>query len=173
MRMGINTTGRWIKKVIYYLFNKVKSKGFLVSLIGSLSDDNAWIIDTGASRHMIGEIKRLHTLSKDPSSHAVELGDNKIYDVRGLGSTSLKLENGSKLHLNNILYVPSLKINFIYISCLEDKGDRVDFDDGKLLVWGKYSSIDKVRVIGFREGNLYIVITPTSSSFGSYGDQSN
>jgi len=54
---------------------------------------------------MIKESKQLQTISKEPSSHAVDLGDNKIYDVRGLGSTSLKLQNGAKLHLNNIIYV--------------------------------------------------------------------
>ena len=105
---------RWIKKVIQYLFNKVKSQGFLDALIGSLSDDNAWIVDNGASRHMTGESKQLHTLSKEPSSHAVELGDDKSSVVRGLGSTSLKMENGSKLHVNNILYVPGLKKNFLF-----------------------------------------------------------
>ena len=99
-------------------------------------------------------------LSKEPSSHAVELGDNKSYAVRGLGSTSLKLKNGSKLHLNNILYVLGLKKNFLSISCLEDKGDRVAFIDGKVLVWGKDSRIHKARVIGVHEGSLYIVITP-------------
>lgn len=82
MRMGFNTTGSWNKKIFYYLFNKVKSQGFLATLIGSLNDDNAWIIDRGASRHMTGKSKQLHTLSKEPSSHAVELGDNKSYDVR-------------------------------------------------------------------------------------------
>jgi len=85
IRMGINTAGSWIKKVIHYLFSKVKSQGFLVSLTSSLNDDNAWIIDSGASRHMTGESKQLHTLSNDSSSHVVELGDNKIYVVRGLG----------------------------------------------------------------------------------------
>ena len=77
IRMGINTAGSWIKKVIHYLFIKVKSQGFLATLTGSLHDDNAWIIDSGASRHMTGESKQLHTLSKEPSSHEVELGDNK------------------------------------------------------------------------------------------------
>ena len=84
--MGFNTVGSWIKKIFYYLFNKVKSQGFLVALTGSLNDDNAWIIDSGASRHMTGDSKQLHTLSKESSSHAVELGDNKIYAVKGLGS---------------------------------------------------------------------------------------
>jgi len=54
MEMGFNTTGRWIKKILYYLFNKVKIQGFLSVLVGSLNDDSAWIIDSGLSRHITG-----------------------------------------------------------------------------------------------------------------------
>jgi len=93
----------------------------LATLTGSLNNDNAWIIDRGASKHMTWESKQLHTLSKEPSSHAMELGDNKSYVVKDLGSTSLKLENGAKLCLNNILYVLGLKKNLLSISFLEDK----------------------------------------------------
>ena len=81
-----------------------------------------------------------------------------------MGSTSLKIENGVKFHLNNILYVPGLQKNLLSISCLEDKGDIVSFFDGKVLVWRKYSSIDKARVIGVHEGCLYRVITPPPQS---------
>ena len=108
-----------------------------------------------------GESGQLHTLSKELSSHAVELGDNNNYAVKCLGSTSLKLENGAKLHLNNTLYVPGLKKNLLSISCLEDKGDRVAFVNGKVLVWGNNSSTDKAKFIGVREGTLYRVITPS------------
>ena len=73
--------------------------------------------DHGASRHMAREGRQLHTLSKEPSSHVVELGDNNNYEVKGLGSTSVKLENGEKLHLNNILYVPGFKNNLLSIYC--------------------------------------------------------
>ena len=67
----------------------------------------------------------------------MELGYNKSYVFRGLGSTTLKLENGAQIHLNNILYVIGMKNNCLSISCLEDKGDRVTFVDGKVLVCGK------------------------------------
>ena len=56
----------------------------------------------------------------------MELGDNNNYAVKGLGSTSLKLEGGAQIHLKNILYVPGLKNNLLSIYFLEDKGDRVD-----------------------------------------------
>ena len=67
LKMGFNITriaGSWIGRIIYNLYRKVKSEGFLVALTGTLDNDNAWIIDFGASRHMIGESGQLHTLSK-------------------------------------------------------------------------------------------------------------
>jgi len=45
----------------------------------------------------LGKSKQLHTLSKESSSYTLELGDNKSYANRGLGSTSLKPENGAKV----------------------------------------------------------------------------
>jgi len=42
------------------------------------------------------------------------------------------LETGENLHLKNILYIPALKKNLLSISCLEDKGYRVSFLDGKV-----------------------------------------
>jgi hypothetical protein len=65
------------------------------------------------------------------------------------------LKSGNHVHLSNVLYVPSLEKNLVSISCLEDKGNRVDFVDGKVLSWHNNSSIDNFRVIGSREGKLY------------------
>lgn len=162
LKMGFNIIRiprSWIGRIFYNLSNKVKSKGFLASLIGTLDDDNAWIIDNGASRHMTRESVKIHTLSKEPSSHALELGDNNNYAVKGMGSTSLKLKNRENIHLNNILYVPGSKKNLLSFSFLCDKGERVAFVYGKFLVLGKDSSIDKAKVIGVHEGRLYRVIT--------------
>ena len=70
------------------------------------------------------------------------------------------MENGGNIHLN-ILFVPSLHKNLLSISSLEDKGGRVAFIDGRVVVWGKNSSIEDARMIGIREGRLYILITPS------------
>lgn len=105
----VRTTRSWIGRIIYNISRRVKSERFLVALTGTLDDDNTWIIDSGASRHMMGESGQLHTLSREPSSHEMELGDNNNYAVKGLGSKSLMLESGAKLHLKNILYVSGLK----------------------------------------------------------------
>ena len=68
------------------------------------------------------------------------------YVIKGLGSTLLKLDNGSKLHS----ICSRFEKEFV-IYCLEDKRERIVFVDGKVLVWEKDSSIDIAKVIGVRE----------------------
>lgn len=81
--MGLKTLKDLLKvtrsygvKIIYNLSRRIKSGGFIAALTGTFDDYNAWIIDSGATRHMIGESGQLQTLSKGSSSHSVELGDN-------------------------------------------------------------------------------------------------
>jgi hypothetical protein len=52
-----------------------------------------------------------------------------------------------------------LKKNLVSISCLEEKGDRVAFVDGKVLVWSKDSKIENTKVIENREGRLYKLLS--------------
>lgn len=113
---------------------------------------------------MIGYHKQLKTLSKGKSSYSVELGDNKSYPVKGIGSTSIELEGEGNIHLNSILYDPGLCKNLIFVSSLEQQGDRVSFIDGKVVVWGKDSSIEKARTIGVREGRLYKLSSPLNQA---------
>jgi hypothetical protein len=124
------------------------------TLTGTIEDD-MWIIDSGASRHMTGDQARLSNLNEKKTSYKVELGDKSTYPVEGFGQASVKLKTGNNVHLSNVLYVPGLEKNLVSISCLEDKGNIIAFVDGKVLSWHKDSSIENARVIGTREGNLY------------------
>jgi hypothetical protein len=124
------------------------------ALTGTIEDD-MWIIDSGASRHMTGDQTRLSNLNEKKTSYKVELGYKSTYPVEGFGQASVKLKSGNHVHLSNVLYVPGLEKNLVSISCLEDKGNRIAFVYGEVLSWHKNSSIENARVIGRREGNLY------------------
>jgi len=134
---------------------RTKDEGLFSALIGTFQDESIWVIDSGALRHMIGHHKQLKTLPIGKYSYSTELSDNKSYLVRGIGSTSIELERGGNIHLINILFVPGFHKNLLSMSSLEDKGDRVAFIDGEVVVWGKKSSIKNARMIGIREGRLY------------------
>jgi len=94
-----------------------KDEGLFSALAGTFEDENIWIIDSRASRHMTGEHKQLKTLSRGKYSYHVELGDKKSYPVRGIGSTSLELENGGNIYLNNIVFMLGLQKYLLFISC--------------------------------------------------------
>jgi hypothetical protein len=125
------------------------------SALTGMIDDDMWIIDSGSSRHMTGDQARLSNLNESKTSYKVELGDKSTYPVEGFGQASIKLESANHVHLSNVLYVPGLEKNLVSISCLEDKGNRIAFMDGKGLSWHKNSNVEDVRVIGSRERNLY------------------
>lgn len=148
MKKGIKALRRLLETIkgctiefIYKLSKDVMDGSLFFTLIGTFEDDSIWVINSGASRHMTRKCSQLQTLSKGISSHSIELGDKNRYSVRGIGFTSLELETGGNIHLDNILYVPNLKKYLLYISYVEDKGGRVAFVDGKVIVWGKGSSI--------------------------------
>lgn len=75
--------------------------------------------------------------------------------MKGVGSASFQSNSGDILHMSDILFVLGLKKNLLSISALKDKGFRVAFVDGKLLVWHKDSDLDSANAIGVREGGLY------------------
>jgi len=137
------------------------NKEFLLfsSLTTSVADsEDLSLVNSGASRHMPEYRDNLTSLMERRLSQKVELGDNNNYVGKVIGNTSIELESGDHVHLRNILYVPSLKKNLVSISCLEDKGDRVAFVDGKFLIWTKGSSIDSTRVIEVHEGRFYRIL---------------
>jgi hypothetical protein len=133
------------------------------TLTGTIEDD-MWIIDSGASRHMTGNQARLSNLNEKMTSYKVDLGEKITYPVKGFGKALVKLKTGNNVHLNYVLYVPSLEKNLVSISCLEDKGNIIAFVDGKVLSWHKDSSIENARVIGTHEGNLYRLLEQNEES---------
>jgi hypothetical protein len=78
----------------------------------------------------------------------VEHGDNSKYAMRGVGTSSFQLESGDTIHIQDVLYVLGFKRNLLSISTLEDKGYRVSFVNGKVLVWPKGLSIDSATMFG-------------------------
>jgi hypothetical protein len=87
----------------------------------------------------------------------VELGDDKCYKIEGVCSIFFRLESGTRLHVDEALYVPGLKKNLLSVATLEDKGYQVIFKDRKALLWAKSSHLSTAEHIRTRSGGLYIV----------------
>jgi len=101
-----------------------------------------------------GHKDSLTNLIKKDSPHKVKLGDDFQYTIKGIGEASYRLESGKVMNMKEVLYVLGLKKNLLSISALEEKGFRVDFIDGQVLMWIKGKNFNNAVVIGI-QGGLY------------------
>jgi hypothetical protein len=111
-------------------------------------NDNTWLIGSASSRHMIGLKNHLtHFVEKETHLHVV-LGDDARYNVRGVGTSTFQLDSNMQLKLEEVLYVPRMKRNLLFVSDSEDKGYKITFLEGRVLSWHKDSHIISSKVIG-------------------------
>ena len=82
------------------------------------------------------------------SPHKVKLGDDYQYLIKGSGESYYKLDYEKSLTIKEVLFVPGLKKNLLSISALDSKGMRVEFIDGKFIMWPRGKTIDDEVVIG-------------------------
>jgi hypothetical protein len=72
-----------------------------------------------------------------------------------MGESTFKLNSGTPMRMKDVLFVPGLKKNLLSISALDQKGFRVAFIDGEVLMWSKGKTIEDAVVIGTKESVLY------------------
>jgi hypothetical protein len=125
------------------------------TLIGTITHgSDTWLVDSGASKKMTRYKDSLSDLVQKNSPHKVKLSDHFQYPIKGVGETSHKLDSRKPLNIKDVLYVPGLKKNILSISALEEKGFKVAFIYGEVLMWERGKSLDDAIVIGVQEGGL-------------------
>ena len=122
----------------------------LISILtGTVSHgSNYWLIDNGASKHMTGFEDSFVKLSEHESPHKMKLGDDYQFPIKESGKYSYKLDSRKSLKMKDVMHVPRFKKKFISISTLYEKGMRVAFVDGQVLMWPKGKTINDATVIG-------------------------
>ena len=92
-----------------------------------MPEEDTWLIDSGASKHMIGKKTTLSRLEENNSLEKVSLVDDYQYPIKGIGESSYKLESRTSMKMKEVLYVPGLKNILLSISSLDKKGYRIYF----------------------------------------------
>jgi hypothetical protein len=95
--------------------------------LAELEDSGAWFVDSGSSRHMTGMRSVFLSVSETGSDLHVKNGARTMHAVKGVGCVRFQLESGVSLEVDEVMYVPELKVNLLSISALEDMGYAVMF----------------------------------------------
>ena len=102
---------------------------FMMKSAFKVMDTCLWYLDSGCSRHMIGD-RSLFKVFESKKGGNVTFGDRSKLQIKGKGIISL-----SKLpDIANVLYVEGLKVNLLSISQICDQDFMVLFSKGKCIV---------------------------------------
>jgi hypothetical protein len=88
----------------------------------------------------------------------VQSGASTMHAVKGVGCVRFQLDLGGSLEVDEVMFVPVLKVNFLSILALEDMGYVVMFEDGQVLICSEGVTLDAVVRLGIREGMMYMVL---------------
>ena len=135
-------------------------------------DRESWLADSGASSHLTNDSACMKNRRTVQVSVRVSNGDTVTATVRG--DVELKVENGQRMILRDVLYVPSLHRNLISTNKITMKGGKMVADStgmilsmGKLRVKipmvtedGKHMYVLKGTRIGVEEANNVKTDTP-------------
>ncbi|SOV07343.1 uncharacterized protein UDID_19927 [Ustilago sp. UG-2017a] len=93
---------------------------------GERSACNTWIVDSGATHHMVNDERMLLT-STNKVGQISTAGDERL-QVKAIGDASLRVGEAT-IQLLDVLYVPKLNANLLSVQGLIENGARVIFDE--------------------------------------------
>jgi hypothetical protein len=125
-----------------------------VALSVETDDENAWFIDSGASTHMSCNKEWYDEYYENIDGTHIYLGDNRSHKVQGYGVISVNLPDGQMRQIHNVMYVPGIKKNLIYVSTITDNDLKVEFGKSRCVVKDIQDHY-KVVATGTRIGGLY------------------
>lgn len=105
-----------------------QSKEFLFNIV--TTENNGWIVDSGATSHVTNDKRLLEMLNTDMSSK-VDMANGSKVCVKGKGTCKFKMINSSgdasDAKLTNVLFAPQITGNMISVSKLTENGFELNF----------------------------------------------
>ena len=113
-----------------------------------------WYLDSGASDHMTSRREWFSTYEQFSNPLLVKIGNGTIIEAIGKGSINIRSNTFNEVIeccLNNVLYVPELKMNLFSSGATMDRGFEMYTDYNKCILRKE----KKIMAVGFRFKKLY------------------
>ena len=108
-----------------------KPKSLMLMAYHASTDEDVWILDTGASNHMCGSKHMFIELDETPQGY-VSFGVLSKVPAKGRGNILIKLNSGGHSYITDVYYVPDIKHNLLSVGQLLEKGYDIRLKDHQL-----------------------------------------
>jgi hypothetical protein len=92
-----------------------------------------WYLDSGCSSHMSGR-KDWFVNIKPSMKNMVKFVNGNTLAAEGVGDVLIMRKDGKRSVISNVLYIPSMKSNFLRIGQLVEKNYKVSIGDKMMRV---------------------------------------
>lgn len=117
-----------------------ENSGYVAVFSASMSNDNGWYVDSGASMHLTMHRDWLYD-EIPPLVDTIKVADDKKLTVKACGKVKLNVADQSGksevIEVNNVLYVPELATNLLSVSQIIKNGCHVQFDKEGCRIFNK------------------------------------
>jgi len=97
---------------------------------------NAWWVDTGASVHITNSLQGFHSVRMlQRGERKLKVANGLEAEVEAVGTLRLVLKSGFILDLHDVVYIPSVIRNLIFVSRLDACGFMFQFENNELKLY--------------------------------------
>ncbi|MCO5553272.1 hypothetical protein L7F22_006793 [Adiantum nelumboides] len=138
-----------------------------MSANASKCDNNVWYVDSSASNHMTNHGEWFKELQALQNSGYVETGDDTAHPIMHTGNVPLSLQDGNVKYLADVLHVPNITKNLVFVGQMVEQGLHVRFNadglyveeykkNGKLIAQGK--KVDRISTLDVNIPEVNVVM---------------
>lgn len=106
--------------------------GFVAAALGVNIKAKNWIMDTGATNHMVSDIKMMK--QSRPADESVLVASGDVMKAAQIGLAIIKNQCDGDIEMKEALYVPGLKMNLMSVKRATDAGFKAIFEKGQATV---------------------------------------
>jgi uncharacterized cupin superfamily protein len=124
------------------------------SMIGGVSDNNVWYVDSGASNHMTSHGEWFRDTKDLKTSRFVETCDDTTHPITQIGKVPLSMQDGQTKYLKDVLHVPNITKNLVSVCQMGEQGLQVIFNPNGCFVEDMKNQ-GKLIAKGERNGRMF------------------
>ena len=89
---------------------------------------DVWYVDLGASKHMTHHKNWFNKLHAPKKPRYVEIGDDTLHPIEHVGKVPLSMHDGKTNHMADVLHVPTITKNLVFVGQMVDQGLQMKFN---------------------------------------------
>jgi len=98
------------------------------SMIGGVSDNNVWHVDSGTSNHMTSHGEWFRDTKDLKTPGFLETSDDTTHPITQIGKVPLSMQDGQTKYLKDVLHVPTITKNLVFVGQMVEQGLQVTFN---------------------------------------------